>query len=46
MLKLKKNFRRLGEICGAAKPKWKTDQGPVMLGAVFFCVASVILLEG
>ena len=45
-MKLKKNFRRLGEICGAAKPKWKTDQGPVMCGAVFFWVARVMVLEG
>src|ERR1035437_10786333 len=46
LLKLKKNFRRLGETCGAAKPKWKTDHGPVMRGAVFFCVARVMVLDG
>jgi len=36
LLKLKENFKRLGATCGAEKLKWKTDQGPVMAGAVFF----------
>ena len=45
-MKLKENFKRLGETCGAEKLKWKTDHGPVMAGAVFFLVARVTLLPG